>query len=170
MPLHQHHLSFAIDEAVHHQLFSSAPSVRARALANSTSLSHAGSWLNGVPSAALGPRLQDKEFRSCLRYWLGIPLHSAPYSCPECHRTADEFGDHQVGCAGNATALHATMPSVTFFCGCSICCFGSFKRGQWNCVRLSITSRRHSASNLVPCPPGCFGCACHLPPPAAHPS
>ena len=116
VPLHQHHLSFAIDEAVHHQLFSSAPSVRARALANSTSLSHAGSWLNGVPSAALGLWLQDKEFRSCLRYWLGIPLHSAPFSCPECHRTADEFGYHQVGCAGNGDriARHNALRDVLF--------------------------------------------------------
>ena len=116
VPLLQHHLSLAIDEAVYCQLFSSAPSVRARALANSTSLPHAGDWLNGVPSAALGLRLQDKEFRPCLRYWLGIPLHSAPYSCPECHSTADEFGDHQVGCGGNGDriARHNAIRDVLF--------------------------------------------------------
>ena len=116
VPLLQHHLSLAIDEAVYCQLFSSAPSVRARALANSTSLPHAGDWLNGVPSAALGLRLQDKEFRPCLWYWLGIPLHSTPYSCPECHSTVDEFGDHQVGCGGNGDriARHNAIRDVLF--------------------------------------------------------
>ena len=72
--------------------------------------------LNGVPSAALGLWLQDKEFRPCLRYWLGIPLHSAPYSCPECHSTADKFGDHQVGCGGNGDriARHNAIRDVLF--------------------------------------------------------
>ena len=42
VPTTQHHLSLAIDEAVHHQLLSSAPSPRARALMLSTSLPHAG--------------------------------------------------------------------------------------------------------------------------------
>ena len=69
-------------------------------------LPHAGDWLNGVPSEALGLRLQDREFRVSLRYWLGVPLHSSPYSCPECHATADEFGDHQVGCGGNGDRIY----------------------------------------------------------------
>ena len=90
--LRQHSLSHAIDESVHEKLLATAPSTRARALALSTTLPHAGDWLNGVPSAALGLHLQDQEFRCCLRYWLGVPLHSAPYSCPECSGTADEYG------------------------------------------------------------------------------
>ena len=116
VPGRQRHLSLAIDEATHHQLMSSAPSIRARALALSTALPHAGDWLNGVPSAALGLRLQDREFRSCLRYWLGVPLHSAPYSCPECRATADEFGDHQVGCGGNGDRIsrHNTVRDVLY--------------------------------------------------------
>ena len=40
-----------------------------------------------------------------LRYWLGVSLHSTAYSCPECHSTADPFGDHQVGCDGNGDRL-----------------------------------------------------------------
>lgn len=116
VPGRQRHLSLAIDEATHHQLMSSAPSIRARALALSTALPHAGDWLNGVPSAALGLRLQDREFRSCLRYWLGVPLHSAPYSCPECRATADEFGDHQVGCGGNEDRIsrHNALRDVLY--------------------------------------------------------
>ena len=105
VPLHQRHLSGAIDEAVQVRLLSSAPSIRSRALAQSTLLPHAGDWLNGVPSPTLGLHLQDQEFHCCLRYWLGVPLHSAPYPGPECHGTADQFGDHQVGCGGNADRI-----------------------------------------------------------------
>ncbi len=103
MPIRQHHLSRAIDDALHHQLTTAAPSTRARALALSTSLPHAGDWLN---AAALGLRLQDREFCACLRYWLSVPLHSSPYVCPECKATADEYGDHQVGCGGNGDRIY----------------------------------------------------------------
>ena len=106
VPIRQHHLSRAIDDVLHHQLTTAAPSTRARALALSTALPHAGDWLIGVPSAALGLRLQDREFRACLRYWLGVPLHSSPYVCPECKATADEYGDHQVGCGGNGDRIY----------------------------------------------------------------
>ncbi len=37
--------------------------------------------------------MQDREFRCCLPYWLGVPLHSSPNPCPVCHSPADEFGD-----------------------------------------------------------------------------
>ena len=47
VPLCQRCLSDAIDEAVQAQLLSIAPSTHSRALAQSTSLPHAGDWLNG---------------------------------------------------------------------------------------------------------------------------
>ena len=116
MPLKQQPLSAAIDEALHQHLLSTAPSNRARALALSSALPHAGNWLNGIPSSTLGLHLQDQEFRCCLRYWLGVPLHSSPYSCPECHNTADPFGDHQVGCGGNGDRItrHNAIRDVVF--------------------------------------------------------
>ena len=116
VPLRQHSLSVVIDEAAFQLLLSSAPSPRARALALSSALPHAGDWLNGVPSATLGLLLHDQEFRSCLRYWLGVPLHSTAYSCPECHSTADPFGDHQVGCGGNGDriARHNAIRDVLY--------------------------------------------------------
>ena len=40
VPVRQHHLSLAIDEASHHLLQSSAPTIHSRALAQSTSLHH----------------------------------------------------------------------------------------------------------------------------------
>ena len=116
VPLRQHSFSLAIDEATHQRLLSSAPSTHARALVHSSALPHAGDWLNGVPSSALGLHLQDQEFRCCLRYWLGVPLHSTSYCFPECRSTADPFGDHQVGCGGNGDriARHNAIRDVLF--------------------------------------------------------
>ena len=88
VPLRQCHLSCATDEAVFQTLLSTAPTTRAKALTNSTALPHAGDWLNGVPSDTLGLHIQDREFRCCLRYWLGIPLHNSPHCCPACHTIA----------------------------------------------------------------------------------
>ena len=75
-----------------------------------------GDWLNGVPSDVLGLHMQDKEFNSCLKYWLGIPLHSAPHLCPACRTFADEYGDHQVGCGGNGDRItrHNAVRDVIF--------------------------------------------------------
>ena len=41
-----------------------------------------------------------QEFRSCLCYWLGVPLHNSQLRCPECNATADLFRNHHVGCGG----------------------------------------------------------------------
>ena len=101
VPLKQYSLSIAIDEALYRYLLSTASSTHAHALALSSALPHAGDWLNGVPSATLGLHLQDQEFRCCLHYWLGVPLHRFSYSHPEYHNRPDPFGDHQVGCGGN---------------------------------------------------------------------
>ena len=72
--------------------------------------------MNVVPSPSLGLRLQDREFRCSLRYWLGVPLHNYPYPCPECRGTADIFGDHQVGCGGNGDRIsrHNNIRDVVF--------------------------------------------------------
>ena len=115
-PLRQRALSAAIDTANHHQLIETAPTTRFRALALSTSLPHAFDWLNVAPSRSLGLSLQDREFRCCISYWLGVPLHNDPYACPECHSPPDIFGDHQVGCGGNRdrVARHNAIRDVVF--------------------------------------------------------
>ncbi len=105
IPLKQRALSAVIDESLFNHLLSSAPTTRSRALALSTSLPHAYDWLNVIPSPSLGLHLQDREYRSCLCYWLGVPMHNSQFSCPECHCLADPFGDHQVGCGGNSDRI-----------------------------------------------------------------
>ena len=114
--LRQRALSHAIDEASFQHLLSSADSNRSRALVLSSALPHAGDWLNVVPSPSLGLHLQDREYRCCLRYWLGVPLHSNPSPCPECRGVADVMGDHQVGCGGNGDRIsrHNAIRDVLF--------------------------------------------------------
>ena len=116
IPLRQRHLSGAIDETTYQNLLDTSPTARARALVNLSALPHAGDWLNGVPSDVLGLHMQDKEFSSCLKYWLGIPLHSTSHCCPACHSTADEYGDHQIGCGGNGDRItrHNAIRDVIF--------------------------------------------------------
>ena len=74
VPLRQRPLSHCIDQATHQNLLSSAPDIRSNALALSTSLPHAGDWLNVIPSSTLGLHFQDKEIRLCLQYWLGLRM------------------------------------------------------------------------------------------------
>ena len=114
--LRQRALSHAIDEASFQHLLSSADSNRSRALALSSALPHAGDWLNVVPSPSLGLHLQDREYRCCLLYWLGVPLHSNPFPCPKCRGVADVMGDHQVGCGGNGDRIsrHNAIRDVLF--------------------------------------------------------
>ncbi len=117
--LQQKCLSHVVDEACFQQLLDSAPTCRSRALALSSSLPHAGDWLNIILSTTLGLHLHDREFRCCLRYWLGVPLHSSSYPCPECHLTVDAYGDHQVGCGRNRdriarhNAVHDAIHAVS---------------------------------------------------------
>ena len=59
-----------------------------------------------VPSYALGLNLQDREFRLCLQYWLGLRMSGDIGRCPVCLADADPFGDHQVGCGGNGDRIY----------------------------------------------------------------
>ena len=102
VPLRQGPLSHAVDEATFNRLLNSSPNCSCfRALALSSSLPHAGDWLNVVPSPALGLHLQGKEFRLCLGYWLGLRMFAEVSICSICQGAADPYGDHHVGCGGN---------------------------------------------------------------------
>ena len=106
VPLRQGPLSHAIDEAVFNHLLDITPNCpRIRALALSSSLPHAGDWLNVIPSSALGLHLQDKEFRLCLGYWLGLRMFEDGSTCSICQRAADPYGDHHVGCGDNGDRI-----------------------------------------------------------------
>ena len=106
VPLIQHCLSRAIDQASFDALLASAPDTRSRALALSSATYHAGDWLNVIPSPSLGLHLQDREFRFCLQYWLGLQMFEDYGICPVYQSGADRFGDHQVGCGGNPDRMY----------------------------------------------------------------
>ena len=118
VPLSQHSLSRAIDEASFADLLATAANPRSKVLALSTSIRHAGDWLNVVPSSALGLHLLDREFRLCLQYWLGLQMFEEHPRCPVCHSTSDHFGDHHVGCGGNADRIFRhNFAECSFFSG-----------------------------------------------------
>ena len=83
----------------------------------------------------MGLHLQDKEFRSCLRCWLGVPLHSSSYPCPECEGIADVFGDHQVGCEGN---------------GDRITCHNAVRDALFSAAQSAALAPTKEAPSLVP--------------------
>ena len=87
------------------------PSSLARALALSTALPHAGDWLNRVPICCSGsPSSQPGEFRCCLRYSLGVPLHCTSYT------SALNVTAQQTGCGGNGDriARHNAIRDVLY--------------------------------------------------------
>ena len=116
IPIHQRPLSRSIDKACFNLLLSSGPDDRSRALILSTSLPHAGVWLQVIPSSTLGLHLADREFRVSLQYWLGLRMFGEEFTCPVCQRPADVFGDHQVGCGGNSDRIirHNAICDVVF--------------------------------------------------------
>ena len=84
-----------------------------RALAHSLSLSHAGDWLNAIPSSSLGLHLMDREFRVCLQYWLGVPVFEYDVRCPVCSSPADSRVTIRWAAGEIVTEYCATTPSVT---------------------------------------------------------
>ena len=106
MPHRQRPLSHSIDDCCFQLLLESAPDMQSTALAHSSSLPHAGDWLNAIPSSALGLHIPDRVFCLCLMYWLGLRMVGEDDSpCPVCQGRADGYGDHQVGCGRNGDRI-----------------------------------------------------------------
>ena len=72
MPHRQRPLSHYIDDCCFRLLLEFAPDMRSMALAHSSSLPHAGDWLNVIPSSALGLHIPDRDFCLCHVYWLRL--------------------------------------------------------------------------------------------------
>ena len=65
---------------------------------------HAGAWLAAVPSRATRTLIPGTEFRTLLRWWLGVPLlteDQAGVPCPRCGAAMDVVGHHLVCCKQN---------------------------------------------------------------------
>jgi hypothetical protein len=62
---------------------------------------HAGAWLHAVPNQALDNKFGASDFRTLLRFHLGLPLISSNLvgsPCPLCNTSLDRFGDHILSC------------------------------------------------------------------------
>ena len=116
VPIRQRHLCRAIDLARFNSFLNDAPDTRSKALALSTSIRHAGDWLNVVPCSALGLNLVDWEFRLCMKYWLGLQMTKEDSLCPVCDTISDSMGDHHVTCRGNGDMIrrHDSLRDVLF--------------------------------------------------------
>ena len=116
VPLRQQTLSRSCDRNAFESLLNSAPDPRSKALALGTSLPRAGDWLKVIPSTTLGLHMSDDEFRPCLQYWLGMRMIGENSTCPVCQKSADAYGDHQVGCGGNGDRIsrHNAISDVVF--------------------------------------------------------
>ena len=84
------------------------PRDRDKTRLGSLGLSHAGSWLNVVPSVSLGLHMRPQEFRVSSLYRLGVPLFVEEGPCPACSAPSDVFGDHAISCgsSGERIARH----------------------------------------------------------------
>ena len=73
----------------------------------------ATAWLNAVPNKAQNNAIEDPDFRSLCRFWLGLPLlpeGTCLPPCPECKEAIDPFGDHFVTCRKNGfTRRHNSL-------------------------------------------------------------
>ena len=121
IPIRQHCLSRAIDQANFDSLLEEALDSRSKALALSSSIHHAGDWLQVVPSTSLGLHLADWEFRLCMRYWLGLQIVEEDTLCAVCGCTSDVMGDHYVTCRGNGDLIrkHDALRDVLYTAACS---------------------------------------------------
>ena len=80
---------------------------RARFLAVSAPL--ASAWLNALPIAACGLRLDDNAIRVAIGLRLGTPI-CMPHACP-CSEFVDEVGSHMLSCKRSSARMgrHASL-------------------------------------------------------------
>ena len=77
---------------------------QARLLEEANSVGHA--FMAVPPNANLYYTLPSDQYKTALRWWLGLPLNTPPdpggtIRCPGCQASVDEFGDHLLCCPRN---------------------------------------------------------------------
>ena len=79
--------------------------VRENARLTCLSQPYAGSWLNVVPSPALGLHLRASEFVPAVKLRLGMDVFSSDGPCPACSSHSDRLGDHALCCATGGSRI-----------------------------------------------------------------
>jgi hypothetical protein len=90
--------------------------LREKARLASLSLPYAGTWLNVVPSPALGLHLRGPEFVAALKYRLGVDIYCTAGPCPACSAHSDTLGDHALCCgsAGERVSRHNALRDALY--------------------------------------------------------
>ena len=112
----QRRLSNPITTKQRLQLLETA-NVRDRARLTSLAAEHAGAWLQASPLPSMGLAIPAREFRVLLRHTLGLPIYSAPRSCPVCKSSLlDVWGSHSVVCSsgGDRIGRHNAVRDALF--------------------------------------------------------
>ena len=131
VPLLQLSLSLSINEASFQHLLSTAPSIRCRALALSSSQPHAGDWLNVLPSSSLGLHLQDHELKCCLQYWLGVHFTAAHSPAQNATALLTYSGTTKSAVVAMETAFLTTTHPRCYFLRSSVSCAGTLQGITW---------------------------------------
>ena len=98
----------------------------------------AGAWLQAQPAKAFGNDFNDALFIVALRRRLGMKVRSRPVFCPFCDCVSDEFGDHDICCAGGGdrTKRHHRLRN----------------KGQAFCLSAGLNSELEKPNLLAPRP------------------
>ena len=91
-------------------------SLREQARLASLSLPYSGTWLNVVPSPALGLHIRGTEFVTALKYRLGSHIYQAAGPCPACGAPSDTLGNHALcsGSAGECISRHNALRDALY--------------------------------------------------------
>ena len=84
---------------------------------NLTTASGAGSWLNVIPSKALGTHVDPEIYRTMVQRWLRVPIFQSAFHCPMCDNIVDVFGDHCLtcSCGGDRTRRHNLLRNEVYY-------------------------------------------------------
>ena len=59
-------------------------------------------WLTIIPNSGLGTKMEGRDYRYLLKWWLGRPIVDGNRRrCPCCEEQMDVYGDHLVSCKHN---------------------------------------------------------------------
>ena len=117
----QQALSHAIDSQILKTIREESHNIYTQAHLNLTTASGAGSWLNSIPSKALGTHIDPSLYRTTILRWLRVPLFESEFHCTLCDEVVDRFGDHCLVCSvgGDRTKRHNLIRNEVYHQCCS---------------------------------------------------
>jgi hypothetical protein len=90
-----------IHKARHHVL-TQAVTLRDHARLALQKMPHTTAWMSVIPNVGLGQKMEGREYRYLVKWWLGRRLLEGENNvCPCCEAPMDPFGDHLVSCSFN---------------------------------------------------------------------